>query len=277
MFIHLMEVFPMVPEVTVLVPFYNREQYLCYALESVCKQTYQNWKMILIDDGSTDQSVQSVAPFLNDSRITLIKSHKNEGQSKSLNKGLDLVDTPFVMTLDSDDWLHPDALNIFVNEARSLPDTFAVVHGNITAVFQDKKGTILKEVIKKGQPIKDRYHFVLEYPDTFICPRFYRTSTVKEIGGWPTNDPYEGRYIEDLPVMLHLIEKYQFHYMDKTLYYYRQHTEMSTTNIEIVADKMKWVIRQALKRWGDRYEPIFKTIDDGWIVVERLKDKNGEK
>lgn len=258
------------PQVTVLIPFYNKGAYLIDAISSVFAQTYQNWKLIIIDDGSSDDTNTLINNFLSDPRVTLIKNSKNHGQSKTLNIGLAITDTPWVITLDSDDWFYPHTLSDLINEAQLVSDRIGLIHGNLTACFEED-GKITREVPVKGQPVTDRYQFILNYKG--ICPRFYRTSALKSIGGFPFDDPYDGRHIEDLPVLLKLIEKYQFHYVDKYLYYYRQHGGMETNKRKLVTDKMKWVIKKALERWGNIYEPIFETIDDDWIKVKELKQK----
>ena len=72
------------------------------AIQSAFDQTYENWKLILIDDASTDDYLQSIEKFLKDKRVLLINV-SNLGQSKSLNKGFEIVDTPYIIQLDSDD------------------------------------------------------------------------------------------------------------------------------------------------------------------------------
>lgn len=258
------------PQVTVLIPFYNSGAYLLDAISSVFRQTYQNWKLILIDDGSSDDTHTLIKDFLADSRVTLIKNFKNHGQSKTLNIGLSITDTPWIITLDSDDWFYPYTLSELINEAMFVSKKVGLIHGNLTACFEEH-GKIIRDVPVKGQPVTDRFQFILNYKG--ICPRFYRTSALKEVGGFPCDDPYEGRHIEDLPVLLKLIEKYQFHYVDKYLYCYRQHKGMETNKRKLVTDKMKWVINKALERWGNVYEPIFETIEDNWIKVKELKKK----
>lgn len=258
------------PQVTVLIPFYNTGTYICDAIESVFQQTYQDWKLILIDDGSLDHTITLVEKYLHDPRVTLIKNFNNLGQSKTLNIGLSITDTPWVITLDSDDWFYPHTLLDLVNASQSVPNNTGVIHGNLTACFEEY-GKIVRKTNVTGHQVTDRYQFILSY--TGICPRFYRTSALKEVGGFPFDDPYDGRHIEDLPVLLKLIEKYQFHYVDKYLYNYRQHGGMETNKRKIITDKMKWVIKEALVRWGDEYEPIFETIEDDWIKVKELKKK----
>ncbi|QIZ10666.1 glycosyltransferase family 2 protein [Priestia megaterium] len=90
-------------EVTVLIPFYNPGAYIREALASVFAQSYQDWQLILIDDASTDHTAEMIADYLKDPRVKMVSHLVNQGQSKSLNTGLKLVETPFVIQLDADD------------------------------------------------------------------------------------------------------------------------------------------------------------------------------
>ncbi len=73
------------------------------AIESVFSQTYKNWKLILINDASTDNSLSLIEKYLSDDRVSIVHHQHNLGQSSSLNTGLNLVDTPFIIQLDADD------------------------------------------------------------------------------------------------------------------------------------------------------------------------------
>jgi glycosyltransferase involved in cell wall biosynthesis len=262
----------MVSDVTVLIPFYNREDYLPAALKSVFYQTYSEWELILIDDGSTDNSVDVIQDFLKDPRVTLVKNDTNFGKTKSLNEGLKLVKTPFVIELDSDDLFYSDTLDVLLTEAKKQPEDVGIVCGNIKLFYENSQGKRIRSKVKKGHPFKDRYDFLLR--NLNVWPRFYRTSALKEIGGWPTDDPYGGRHgVDDLRVILRLLEKYKFHWINKTLYKSRQHSNNISNQKEMVAEVVKWSICNALERWGNKYKPIFKTVD-GWIVVDRLEPTN---
>lgn len=258
-------------EVTVVIPFYNPGKYLVQAVASVFQQGYRDWYLILVDDGSTDKSHRLIGEYLKDKRVTMIKVSKNLGQAKSLNLGLALVTTPFLLQLDADDWLTPDALTILVNEAKKHPKDVAVFHGNYTFVHQDKHGKTTKTTLRKGRFYKDRYDFLLS--GNTVIPRFYRTECLKEVGGWSLGGPLEDRYSEDKRMLLKLATKYRFHWIDKMLYYYRLHGQNLTSNRDAIIATKEWYIRNTLKQWGDEYEPVFTTDKTGSKKLAELKPK----
>lgn len=95
--------------VTVLMPVYNGEKYLRSAIESILSQTYRNFVLLIIDDGSTDSSLQ-IARSFDDPRIVIERNGRNLGLIRTLNKGLDLTRTEFVARMDCDDWAFPRRL-----------------------------------------------------------------------------------------------------------------------------------------------------------------------
>ncbi|HHX76790.1 MAG TPA: glycosyltransferase family 2 protein [Firmicutes bacterium] len=242
------------PQVTVLIPSFNPGAYLVDALRSVFGQTYPGWRIILVDDASTDNSLNQAGRYLHSPRVTLIQNKDNIGQSRSLNKALALVDTPYVLQLDSDDWLYPYTIGTLLKYAARLPLQTAVISGYINVVVEDDSGNIRYSFILKNSPYKNRYEFLLS--NTSLCPRFYRTSALKKIGGWPLDDPFGGRYMEDR-ILFRLLEYYNFFCIDQVLYNHRRHSFNQTNKVEVYNVMKEWVVRDALKRWGDKYEPVF--------------------
>lgn len=96
-------------KVTVLTTVYNGLPYLSEAIESVLNQTYTNFEYLIIDDTSTDDSVKCIQSY-KDPRIRLVKNEKNLGTSDTINKGLSLINTPYVVRLDQDDVSLPDRI-----------------------------------------------------------------------------------------------------------------------------------------------------------------------
>jgi glycosyltransferase involved in cell wall biosynthesis len=88
--------------VSIIVPAYNAEHFIVDTLNSVIKQSYSNWELIIINDGSTDATALKVEPFLKDSRIQ-IHSKTNEGVSKTRNIGIALAKGNYIAFLDADD------------------------------------------------------------------------------------------------------------------------------------------------------------------------------
>jgi len=97
--------------VSIITPIYNSGKYIECAIKSVQHQTYPYWEMILIDDGSTDGSIDLVRTFLdNDERIQLISLQKNQGPAKARNEGIKMACGRYIAFLDSDDLWLPEKL-----------------------------------------------------------------------------------------------------------------------------------------------------------------------
>lgn len=110
-------------KVSIIIPVYNVESYLKKCIDSILLQTYTNFELILIDDGSTDQSYEICDEYsLNDKRIKVI--HKiNEGVSKARNLGLSISTGDYICFVDSDDWIDCDMLEYIIVNA----DDFDIV------------------------------------------------------------------------------------------------------------------------------------------------------
>ena len=95
-----------VPEISVIMPVYNSEVYLKEAIESILNQTFKDFEFIIINDGSSDNSLRIISGF-EDERIILI-NQKNKGLIASLNKGLEIAKGEFIARMDSDDISLPE-------------------------------------------------------------------------------------------------------------------------------------------------------------------------
>lgn len=96
---------------TIGLPFFNNEKTLADAIKSILIQTYQDWELILVDDGSTDNSYTIANRFAqNNSRIKLVSDGKNKGLVTRLNQIIDLAQGDYIARMDSDDMMMPDKL-----------------------------------------------------------------------------------------------------------------------------------------------------------------------
>jgi len=117
----------MTPEVSVIIPTYNRSSYLRQAVESVLRQTFTDFEAIVVDDGSTD-GTGTMIKTLNDSRIRY-EYQTNQGRSVARNNGVDLSQGLYIAFLDDDDLFLPNKLQIQVNALRENPDVGSVASG----------------------------------------------------------------------------------------------------------------------------------------------------
>jgi len=98
-------------KLTVLMPVYNAEKYLIEAIESIINQSYQQFEFLIIDDGSTDNSLNIIKSFA-DPRIHLIRFQKNNKLIYALNEGIRMAKGDYIARMDADDVSHPDRLKI---------------------------------------------------------------------------------------------------------------------------------------------------------------------
>ncbi|QIO04551.1 glycosyltransferase family 2 protein [Acinetobacter shaoyimingii] len=97
--------------VSIGIPFYNAEKFFSDAIQSVLYQTYQNWELILIDDGSTDKSLEIANRFAEkDSRIRVISDGQNRKLPARLNQLIELSQYDYIARMDADDLMHPERL-----------------------------------------------------------------------------------------------------------------------------------------------------------------------
>ncbi len=96
--------------VSIITPSYNTARYIAETINSVLRQTYSNWEMIIVDDCSTDNTDEIVKPYLSDKRIRYLKNEKNSGAAVSRNKALREARGKWVAFLDSDDLWFPNKL-----------------------------------------------------------------------------------------------------------------------------------------------------------------------
>lgn len=101
---------------TVIMPNYNNENYIRSAVQSVIAQTYPNWELIIVDDGSTDKSLQNIKDLVDKyENISIIKIKKNKGISNAMKIGIKKANGYVIGTLDSDDILENNALEYMMN------------------------------------------------------------------------------------------------------------------------------------------------------------------
>ena len=114
--------------VSVIIPVYNRQGYIEECVRSVFAQSHQNIEILLVDDGSTDQSV-SICEGLarEDARVRLVES-AHGGVSAARNKGLDLAQGEYVFFLDSDDVIHPRLIEALADGLSSSGAAMAGSH-----------------------------------------------------------------------------------------------------------------------------------------------------
>lgn len=118
-------------KISVIIPVYNTELYIARCIDSILKQTYEDWELILVDDGSTDRSGAICDDYARkDSRITALHN-QNQGPAASRNNGVKAAKAEFIMFVDSDDWLDEKMLQIMYEQMKNTEA------GMVCCIFKD--------------------------------------------------------------------------------------------------------------------------------------------
>lgn len=105
--------------ISVIIPVYNLEDYLHVCINSVLRQSYQDFEIICIDDASTDSSLEILEYFAQkDSRVKILKNDSNKGPGYSRNRGLDIAKGKYISFLDGDDWFSPNTFEILIKKIK---------------------------------------------------------------------------------------------------------------------------------------------------------------
>ncbi|MFC6382307.1 glycosyltransferase family 2 protein [Psychrobacter glacincola] len=119
--------------ITIGIPFYNAENYLALAIESVISQSFKDWELILVDDGSTDKSLEIAKSFEStDKRIRVISDGLNKKLPYRLNQIIDESDYDYIARMDADDIIHPDRLRIQLEFLEKNPSYDLVSSGIVS-------------------------------------------------------------------------------------------------------------------------------------------------
>ncbi len=197
--------------VSVIIPFYNVEKYLGECLDSLTRQTFRDFEVILIDDGSTDESSRIAESYADRFPHCRIISKKNEGQGKARNVGLEVSCGKYIYFLDSDDYIADCALETMYAQAEKYKADL-VLFGGI--VFYEKgmekyfpergtyarRGSYPKEIYE-GQEAFARLKKYRDYTCS-VCLQFVRGDLVRnEKIRFPEKIAYEDEYYSFLVFM----------------------------------------------------------------------------
>ena len=218
--------------ISIIIPVFNSEKFIEETLLSVYNQSYKNYQIIIIDDGSTDGSKKIIYKYLRKG-IDKYFFQKNKGVLKlceTINTGLNLAEGELVTMLPSDDYWPTYRL---AKQVKCFQDKDVVlVHGKMSII--DENGKFIKYAKKPPLNFYARHNFpvgsIFKYllEENFISQPtvLIRRETLIEIGGYLQP---EGNYAEDYPTHLELAKKGKFIYIDEpTFAFYRQHSNQMT-------------------------------------------------
>ena len=250
----------MQPAVSVIMPTYNRADYLKKAVQSILDQTFNNFELVIINNYSTDDTLEVINAF-NDSRIKVI-NFKNGGViAKSRNQGIMQSVGKYIAFLDDDDLWCPDKLELQIKYMDEHPE-FDLVYSN--ALIIDEHGN-KNGLLKDSKDAKTGHVFLdLLYENFIPVLTVLMKREIIETNGVFNEDP-SMRAAEDFEYWLRTSLKFNFGYIDKALTLYRIHSESVSMAINRPLLRQKTLQRFMFKK--EVPEKYYKNIA---YNIERL-------
>lgn len=209
----------MKPLFSIIIPTYNRAYVLWRAILSVLAQSEERWELLVVDDGSTDDTRRLMEEF-RDARIRMVKT-ENLGASAARNLGGRLTSAPYMAYLDSDNTWHTDFLSTMLEAIQSHPDKVLWYCGQHTMMWRrDGEGVWIVE--QESDDLRGQYGVIdalqLKAADTNCM--VHRREVLAEIGGWDE----QCCWLEDWDFFTRCVIRYPsgVHWIPKVLVEYRQ-------------------------------------------------------
>lgn len=197
--------------VSIILPTYNRANTLGNAIHSVLAQSFRDYELIIVDDGSTDETEELVKQY-EDERIIYHRLESNAGQSKARNQGIRMARYDYIAFEDSDDLWHPEKLKIQMNVMEKADDAVGMVYHKLKYEI-DGYGTL---ILPKGETEKrsgDIYAQLLWENMIGMPTLLVKKACLDEIGGF--DESLE--CLEDYDLVLRLARKYHAVFIDEVL------------------------------------------------------------
>lgn len=251
------------PLISIITPSYNSESYIEICIQSIIKQSYINWELIIIDDNSSDSSISIINNLRSlDDRIKLISLKENKGSAYARNIGIECSKGEYIAFLDSDDVWHKDKLLKQVNFMLKNNILFSYTSYYII----DSQGNILKE---KTSPLSTNYLDMLKSCKIGCLTAMYNTSILGKI--FMPNI----RKRQDLGLWLKILKITDSAYcLDEPLAFYRIHKESLSAN-KLSAAKYQWKLYREIEKlnlFQSIYYFTHYTIN-GFYTRLSIKDK----
>lgn len=216
------------PKVSVVVPIYNAGKKLHKCIKSILKQTFEDFELILVNDGSTDESLEICKKYRETDKRIIVINKENEGSIATRNIGVNASTTSYVMFVDADDWIETKTIEVLFNEA--IQNDLDIAVCNICRVVGN--GLIIK---RKGhsrfftgnklyndseikRDLVTAYFFGHPFPSS-LCAKLYKRELLIDAGGFLHRIHFFG---DDLFYNLEILLKAKkLKMIDEHLYYYR--------------------------------------------------------
>ena len=206
------------PEITVILINFNQSKFLKEAIDSVLNQSYEAFELIIIDNGSTDDSKLIIKSYLYDKRISFLDFDKNDYVTKRLNHSVSISKGKYINFLMADDYFETNKLKNQINIFKNLDNNYGVVYGSTVIINETLNRTFSQNVVRingdalKIQLINNLKHGHINFNSALIKKEcLQKHPMLEEI------------FIETESIFLCFALDYKFHFDDNVVCYFREH------------------------------------------------------
>lgn len=207
------------PVIAVIIPTYNQARYIGSTIKTVLQQTFSDWELFIVDDGSRDETAEIVSRFLGDKRIQYIKQ-QNQERAVARNKGIEASAAPYIAFLDADDLWHPEKLARQIKAIKERPDA------GLSYTLSDSIDRDGKRLQKTGRsPAHSGKVFDQLLRSNFIINSsvLLRRAALMNVGLFDVRLPVFGG--EDWDLWLRFARQYPVCLIEEELTFYRVHPD----------------------------------------------------
>lgn len=246
-------------KVTIAIPFYNAEAYILDAIRSVFAQTHQEWELILIDDGSTDNSLK-IAKSINDPRVKVLSDGKNKRLATRLNEVTDIAKYDYIARMDADDLMLPNRITRQLDCFKQHPELDLVT----TGVY-----SVLNDLTIKG--IRGQDYFLPSFNEIISKQKGVTHAAIVAKKSWYKRNRYDESLsiAQDLDLWIRASHNKDFKIMsiDTPLYIYREEDN-------VTADKLLRAYKNERKMISKYYPNGYKLILKSYLKSSFVKTLN---
>ena len=253
---------------SIIIPVYNAGEHLCQCIESVINQTFQDWELILVNDGSNDNSLSICQDFATkDSRIRVCNK-PNGGVSSARNRGLQEARGGWITFMDADDWLDDDALKIYYDAAqRTGADIIK------TGYRFHRPSGVEENVTDKEIVLTDKSDILTKLQETgyyaFVCNAFFHKDIIHGLRFDETTPWLEDQFFG----YECLLRANKVTLLPKMVYNYRIHESGSLSGVSdpfVIGYSARKDMEYKLRILGDKHSEV---IDKCWITYHLWQTK----
>lgn len=232
--------------ISVILPVYNAEKFISECLQSLKNQTFKEFELIIIDDGSTDNSLSIINSFVTSFQKISIISRENRGLVQSLNEGISQSSGKYIVRMDADDICHETRLEKQITKMTIDPSIDIL--GSWVKFF-DKN--ILKGTIWRTSKTHREIQVNMIFGSAIAHPSLMIKSEIFKKDNYWYNSDYKG--LEDYELWTRLMKNYKTQNLQEVLLFYRRHEESTTVKEERINQLRQQVKSKIRKAYIGRF------------------------